>query len=247
LLLAGLALLAQLFGADWVRWWQERPIAGQQTPGSALAVDKTGQRVRVRYLVYLPSNYSSSEKFPLLLYLHGSGRRGDDLSLLEKEGPPRLLAQGKSFPIVVVSPQCADKARWDSRLLLDLLKQLKDKFSIDSTRIYVAGYSMGGFGTWDLITAAPSDFAAAVPVAGGGDPVSAARILEIPIWCFHGAHDKVVPLEADQKIMGAIRAAGGNRGRLTVLENDGHGICDAVFGRSDLYEWLLQQHRDASP
>jgi predicted peptidase len=121
-----------------------------------------------------------------------------------------------------------------------LLDHLGNNFSIDPTRVYLAGYSMGGYGAWSLAAAAPDRFAAIAPVSGGGDPNDAAKLSKLPIWAFHGAKDKVVPIDEDQKMVEAVRAAGG-KPRLTIYSNRGHDACNITFARNDLYDWLLRQ------
>jgi predicted peptidase len=242
LVLSFVALLAQLFGPEFLRFWREWPRPGHQTVGRAVIPTVDGRQTELRYLVYLPTTYSSRERFPLLLFLHGSGQRGDDLDLVEKYGPPALVASGKSLPFIVVSPQCPANATWDSGPLLAILDTLQQKFFVDPDRIYVAGFSMGGTATWDLVAAAPERFAAAVPVAGVGDPNYAQRLTKLPIWAFHGALDTGVPLKSSQQMVAEINAAGGNA-RLTVLENEGHSICDSSFRREGLWSWLLEQRR----
>ena len=101
---------------------------------------------------------------------------------------------------------------------------------------------MGGFGTWDLAVAAPERFAAIAPLAGGGDESQAERLMELPIWAFHGAVDQVVPLSRSRRMVDAVRAAGGDA-KLTVYENEGHGIDQVTYARADFWDWLLAQRR----
>ncbi|NMB81308.1 MAG: phospholipase, partial [Ignavibacteria bacterium] len=122
--------------------------------------------VQTKYLLYLPVDYSDNNKFPLLLFLHGAGERGDDLSLVKKLGPPKMIAEGKEFPFVVVSPQCPVNKRWDTKVLIALIDEIVAKYKIDEDRIYVTGLSMGGNGTWRLATEIPDRLAAVIPICG---------------------------------------------------------------------------------
>jgi predicted peptidase len=144
--------------------------------------------------------------------------------------------------MIVISPQCRIGTQWNSTQLLALLDYLEQRFAVDPDRIYVSGQSMGGYGTWALVATAPERFAAAVPVCGGGRVDDAKRLVNLPIWAFHGAKDDVIPLRASQEMIDAIKAHGGNS-QLTVYPDKGHGICDLTFSRDDLYQWLLAQHR----
>jgi predicted peptidase len=241
LILSIIALVVQLL-PDIARAWREWPWGGWQTPGRAVVEIEQGGAWEVSYLVYLPREYSSRKQWPLLLYLHGSGERGDDLQRLRRNGPPALIDNGRHLPLVVVSPQCPKDMHWDSAQLLALLDKLEEKFSIDPARIYVTGYSMGGWGVWNLANAAPERFAAIVPVAGSAEGAQPERLLHLPIWAFHGAEDCTVPPGSCQNIVEAIRNLGGNA-RLTLYENQGHNIGNATFPRDDLWQWLLEQRR----
>lgn len=235
------ALFAQLF-PDCLTMLREWPRQGEQTPSRAIVQGSAVSRRQVRFLIYLPKKYSKQRTWPLLLFLHGKGQRGDDIQRVAKIGPPNRIAHGKQLPMIVVSPQCPDGDVWQPELLLALLEHLHKEYRIDSERIYIGGYSMGAYGGWELIAMAPERFAAAVPVAGGGDVDLADRLTEMPIWAFHGACDAVIPLEESQRMVEAIQTRG-DKAKLTILEDEGHNICDAVFSRDDVYAWLLEHRR----
>lgn len=158
----------------------------------------TQVKVQMSYLLYLPKDYEKQESWPLLLFLHGSGERGDDLELVKVHGPPKLIAAGKDFPFIVVSPQCPKDRWWEPIELVALLNDLSDKYKVDHDRIYVTGLSMGGFGTWQLASYAPDRLAAIVPICGGGEKYWAKKFLHIPVWAFHGGKDTGVPPERSQ-------------------------------------------------
>lgn len=195
------------------------------------------------YWLYLPEDYGKgSQKSPLLLFLHGSGERGSDLSLVKKHGPPKLLGQGRQMPFVVVSPQCPDRQQWKTEHLLALLDSLCGKYSIDTSRIYVTGLSMGGVGTWALVAAEPHRFAAAVPICGHADPWMVSAASTLPVWIVVGDRDS-------QRLVGncfgmadSLQAWGADV-KLTVMHGVGHDSWTETYASPELYEWMLRHRR----
>lgn len=198
--------------------------------------------VRMSYLLYLPKDYQQRESWPLLLFLHGSGERGDDLELVKKHGPPKLIAAGNDFPFIVVSPQCPKNRRWEPIELIALLNDLSDKYMVDDNRIYVTGLSMGGFGTWQLASYAPDRLAAIAPICGGGEKYWVKQFAHLPVWAFHGAKDTGVPLERSQVMVDELKKHGGNP-KLTVYPEAGHDSWTETYDNTELYSWLLKQKR----
>lgn len=196
--------------------------------------------VRMGYLLALPKDYEKQDKWPLLLFLHGSGERGDDLDLVKVHGPPKLIAAGKEFPFIVVSPQCPKERWWEPIELIALLDDLSAKYKVDPDRICVTGLSMGGFGTWRLAAYAPDRFAAMAPICGGGETHWARQIPHIPCWVFHGAKDEGVKLERSEEMVLALTKAGGSP-RFTVYPNAGHDSWTETYDNPKFYEWLAQR------
>ena len=203
-----------------------------------------GEHIEMQYLLYLPPAYGSSDnEWPLLLFLHGAGERGDDLELVKVHGPPKMIAQGKDFPFVVISPQCPEGEIWSIETLHALINEVVETHRIDKSRIYVTGLSMGGYGSWGLAYTYPDLFAAAVPICGGGEPEKAPLMKEIPTWVFHGAKDTAVPLQRSQEMVDALKATGGDV-RFTVYPEAGHvGAWENAYGDPELWEWLAKQRR----
>lgn len=201
--------------------------------------------VRLNYLLYLPEEYESSgeTQWPLVLFLHGMGERGDDVMTIKKHGLPKLADQRK-FPFVIVSPQCPPHTYWTAEIdgLKALVEEIADRYRIDRKRIYVTGLSMGGFGTWELASSYPNLFAAIAPICGGGTAAKAAALKDVPVWAFHGAKDDVVPLSASEKMVQAVNAAGGNA-KLTVYPDLDHDSWTVTYDNPELYEWLLKRVR----
>ncbi len=206
------------------------------------------RKIDIDYLLYLPEGYGEKDQqWPLMLFLHGAGERGDDLNLVKKHGPPKLIEQGKPFPFVVVSPQCPQGQWWTEKTdtLMALLDRIESDYDVDSARIYVTGLSMGGFGTWTLATRHPDRFAAIAPICGGGDWFLADRLKKVPVWAFHGAQDSVVPLALSETMVRAVERTGGNA-KLTVYPEANHDSWTATYDNPELYDWLLSHRLDQS-
>ncbi len=199
------------------------------------------KKVETNYLIYLPENYGKSDKkWPLLLFLHGAGERGSDINLVKKHGPPKLIAEGKNFPFIVVSPQCPLNQRWSVDVLISLLDEIEKDYNVDLSREYLTGLSMGGYGTWQLATAYPDRFAAVVPICGWGDNFEICKLKNVPMWVFHGAKDKVVPVEAEKKMVDSLKGCGGNV-RFTIYPDAGHDAWTETYNNPELYDWMLNQ------
>jgi predicted peptidase len=203
-------------------------------------------KVTMQYLVYLPKDYEQKESWPLMLFLHGSGERGDDLNLVKKHGPPKLIEAGRQFPFIVVSPQCPiDHDAWETCELSALLDEVVEKYKVDQDRIYVTGLSMGGSGAWALAIRQPDRFAAVVPICGGGDSARAKRIAHLPVWVFHGGRDPTVPLQESQKMVDALKKNGSDV-QFTIYAEAKHDSWTEAYNTPELYAWLLQQKRAPS-
>ncbi|MEX1028252.1 MAG: prolyl oligopeptidase family serine peptidase [Candidatus Paceibacterota bacterium] len=212
-------------------------------PGTQHAAQLNTQvKVEMGYLLYLPKDYEEQESWPLLLFLHGSGERGDDLELVKVHGPPKLIAEGKDFPFIVVSPQCPKERRWEPIELVALLDDISKKYKVDADRIYVTGLSMGGFGTWQLASFAPNRIAAIAPICGGGEKYWVKQFAQLPVWAFHGAKDTGVPLERSQMMVDELKKNGGNP-KLTIYPEAGHDSWTETYDNPELYTWLLEQKR----
>ena len=202
--------------------------------------------IEAGYLLYLPKEYGKDKmkRWPLMLFLHGAGERGDDLGLVKKHGPPKLVGRGREMPFIVASPQCPRRSWWTGELdmLEALLDEVCEKYAVDEDRIYLTGLSMGGFGTWALACDQPWRFAAISPICGRGNPKKAARIKHLPVWVFHGAKDKTVPLKASQEMVEALKAAGAEP-KFTVYPDAGHDSWTKTYDNEELYKWFLSHKR----
>jgi predicted peptidase len=203
-------------------------------------------KVGYHYLLSLPEGYEAdtAKKWPLLVFLHGSGERGDNLELLNKHGPPKLIAAGKKFEAIVVSPQVPDKNIWNAHGVKALIDDLAKKQRVDTSRIYLTGISMGGFGTWDTALAYPDTFAAIVPICGGAGVgfVMADRIKDLPCWIFHGDKDGAVSVDFSIRMHNALQKAG-SQARLTIYPGVGHDSWTQSYDNPELWTWLFAQKR----
>jgi predicted peptidase len=220
-----------------------------------LRVSTGDAHVELRYRFRPPGYWTGRHGVPLLVYLHGSGARGFD-NVRQLRSVPNVLCDGflaDAFPCAVLAPQCPEELNWSShidsdvdmvdavlRMIDDVLKDTR----LDPQRVYLAGFSMGGYGAWALAARAPGRFAAVVPIAGGGDPSWAQQLIDAPVWAVHGAEDQVVPVGQSQSMIAAIREAGGDP-RFSELPGVGHGSWQAVFSKdSEILEWVFRQSRE---
>lgn len=196
--------------------------------------------VTTKYLLYLPKDYADSDKkYPLMLFLHGAGESGDDLEMVKKHGPPKIVEGKEDFPFILVSPQSPGRG-WRPEVLSAMLDDVIAKHRVDTDRVYLTGLSMGGYGTWALAAAEPDRFAAIAPICGGGNPRDAEKLKDIPTWVFHGAKDEVVPIARSEEMVNALEAAGG-KPKFTIYPEAGHDSWTETYNNQELYKWLLEQ------
>ncbi|MEC9091217.1 MAG: alpha/beta fold hydrolase [Planctomycetota bacterium] len=222
----------------------QKPEPGQQV--NCLFKYTNGEDEKtMKYDLFVPKNYQEKNKFPLMLFLHGAGERGNDLTKVRSWGPPKLVKKRKDFPFIVISPQCPKASSWTKRLdgLEALVRQVAGQLKVDQKKIYCTGLSMGGFGTWALCAKYPKLFAAAVPICGGGRSSTAAKLKDLPIWVFHGDADRVVPYAYSEKLVQAIKKAGGTQVKFTTYKGVGHNSWSQAYATEELYKWLLSHSR----
>jgi predicted esterase len=206
---------------------------------------KLGTAKPYLYKVYLPEGYDSDEskRWPLLLFLHGLGERGDDLKNVETYGPPKLITDGEKLPFVVVAPIVPrDEWGWVTPRLIELLDEVESQYRIDTDREYVTGLSMGGFGTWNLAAQHAKRFAAIAPICGGAYPGTAARLGDLPVWTFHGDADAVVSIRMTEWVVDALKKAG-KPVKFTVYPGVGHDSWTETYNNPELFEWFLQHKK----
>jgi predicted peptidase len=218
-------------------------------------------RVGYSYLLALPKGYAlhGEKRWPLILFLHGSGERGDDVWRVARHGPPKLLRAGESGPaaiqlaenFIVVSPQCPKGTWWDNDSLLELLDELTARHNVDPRRVYLTGLSMGGYGTWDLGLAHPERFAAILAICGGGTFATVSQLntrqrqalLTLGVWAFHGAKDYFVPLARSTRMVDMLKNVQVEDVKLTVYPEVKHDSWTATYANPEIYTWLLRHQR----
>jgi predicted peptidase len=222
-------------------------------------VYESGEGKKLNYRLLTPASYDKQQKYPLVLFMHGAGERGDDNAVQLVHGMNDFARDENrtKFPCFVVAPQCPRNDSWRARrsadspnpgpsetmqLVVALLDSLAKEFSVDARRLYVTGLSMGGMGTWDLIQRMPEKFAAAAPICGGGDPQQASKLVYLPIWVFHGDKDTSVPVDQSRQMVTAIRNAGG-KPIYTEYVGVGHNSWEATYKDPMFMSWLFAQKR----
>ena len=226
------------------------------------------------YRIFVPQNRLPDSNIPVMLYLHGSNRRGDDNQKQLNDIASEISENRDRFQFIIVFPQCMENTFWAGPMTeqaVAALDQTIKEFDGDKNRLYLAGFSMGGFGTWQTAITYPNRFAALVPIAAGIEPVgeisdedrallspqvSAAAAAPDPyrafaealsktsVWVFHGGKDEAVPVEGARKIVEAMKATGNQNVRYTEFENVHHDSVDDAFSEPELFEWLGKQRLD---
>lgn len=223
----------------------------------------------LNYRVLFPKGYHKSKKYPVLLFLHGAGERGNDNEKQLIHGGDLFLKPSvmEKFPAIVLFPQCPEGKSWASlnikqedgkkiyqrnsgdkpgemaELLDGLLKEIKKTTKVDSKRIYIMGLSMGGFGTLEMLYLYPDRFAAAVPICGGHlTELAGVYAKKVPIWLFHGAKDDVVPPDFSRNLYAKLKELGGEV-KYTEFPEANHNSWDSTFATPELLPWIFSHHK----
>lgn len=196
----------------------------------------------MNYKVFYPDNYKD---LPLIVYLHGAGERGKNISHLYRHGLPKLINEGKEFNAVILCPQCPEQYVWDN--VVERTKRIIDHvaadYEIKIDRICITGSSMGGFGTWMMAKTYPSFFARIAPVAGGGMSWRTPKLKTTPVLAIHGVEDEIVPIIYSHLMVDGVNSNGGNA---EIIELDGLGHNDGIdfaYRNTKLMDWLAKQRR----
>jgi predicted peptidase len=200
----------------------------------------------VNYLLYVPAGSPPAGGWPTILFLHGSEQRGDNPSMLEDLAILAFVDRVGGFPFVAILPQCPQGEHWSPGVLRQLLDSVEADVPVDRSRVYLTGFSMGGYGTWQAAAAMPGVFAAIAPLCGVADLQDVPHLVGIPAWVFHGARDRNVPLSESVEMVRALRQAGGDP-RFTVYPEREHDIWTMTYRDSRLYLWFLSHALSSAP
>jgi predicted peptidase len=195
----------------------------------------------VNYLLSVPASYSqdADSSWPLIIMLHGSEQRGDDPSVLNDMTVLTYADEMDDFSFIIVIPQCPANTIWEPSMVKSVLDSVEGGLRVDRDRVYLTGFSMGGYGAWQTAAKFPLTFAAIAPIGGLADIAYTTRLKGTPIWVFHGAHDVNVPVTESLRMISALRASG-IEARLTVYPDLAHDCWTITYGDSRLYLWFLQ-------
>lgn len=215
-------------------------VSFAQTEVNGKIETKIVTQKELNYALHIPEN--TKEKKPLILFLHGSGEKGNDIEKVKVHGPFKYL-KTHDLDAYVLAPQCPENEYWDSEVLYRLILKIQKEYNIDSNRIYLTGLSMGGWGAWNLAFEHPETFAALVPIAGFVDRVPMienCKITTIPIRIFHGLLDDVVDVNYSITIYKKLKACDADI-KLTIFDDANHDSWTRVYDNKEIYDWMFQQ------
>ena len=206
---------------------------------------KSDTHFNFNYVKYLPKDFDENKKYPLVLFLHGAGERGEDLDISQRHGYMKhVREEGAEYPFIFVGPQCPDGKYWGcyTESLLAFLDYICEELPVDKERIYLTGLSMGGTGTWMLAMAAPERFACIAPICGSGICWNAGILKDIPVMMYHGDCDDIVPIEESVTMLKGINKRGGNA-ELKICYSMGHNAWDVAYSGDELINWMLSHKK----
>ena len=186
----------------------------------------------------------STEKQPVLIFLHGKSLSGTDLNRVRRYGVLRAMDKGRKIPAIVVAPQVA-KGNWNPDKVLEVLEYVKKNYNVDESRIYVCGMSLGGYGTLHFAGKYADKITAAVAICGGGNVKDGCKLATIPLWIQHGDVDYIVPMSESKKVVEAIKKCDESADvTLTIIKGGNHGNVERLFHEDAMYDWLFKQKRE---
>jgi predicted peptidase len=221
--------------------------AAQSKPNLIDGEMETVTSEKLSYYLYYPDDYevNMDKEFPILLFLHGGGESGDSLVAIKRNGPPKMIVDGKQFPFLILAPQNPyQKKWWNTRAVNQLLDSIISTNRIDKNRIYLTGLSRGGGAAWEMAVQYPDKFAA-MAVVCGMTPVPYAAWIDkrMPIWVFHGEEDKSIPISESENMVGRLQSMGYDV-KFTRYPGVGHNSWIQAYKTEALYDWFMQQERE---
>ncbi len=199
---------------------------------------------KLRCAVRYPKDFAEDKKCPVIIFLHGAGTRGENMETLYSNAFFSITAKYEEFPFVAVAPLCTKNTWFDLwEQLEDMVVRVANLPYVDNSRIYLVGNSMGGYGTWQLAMSMPKFFAAIVPICGGGMYWNAGRLINVPVWAFHGAKDTCVFPEESEKMVNAVNRCGG-KAKLTIYPENTHDSWSDTYKNPEVFAWLLEHKNE---
>lgn len=193
------------------------------------------------FWISLPADSILKSKPPILIFLHGKSLSGSDLNMVRRYGVIHEIDKGRNFPAIVVAPQVPYGKSWEPKKIKKVLEYVQSQYVTDSTRVYVTGMSLGGYGTLNFAGTYPELVAAAVALCGGGNVKDAYNLSQVPLWIQHGNRDSAVPISESEKIVKAItECEGGENLKYTVVQGANHGDLEKAFRTDEIYDWMFQ-------
>lgn len=199
-------------------------------------------KISYNYLVNIPEN--TSDKKPLIIFLHGAGERGTDIQKVKVHGPLKYI-KNNTLDAYILAPQCPENMMWDTDVLYKLIQETIKKYNIDTTKIHLTGLSMGGWGTWNLAFEHPEMFASVVPICGFVDRIpmlDACKLKDTPIQIYHGLLDDVVDVFYATEIYKRLKRCNANA-NLTIFADANHDSWSRVYDNPEVYTWMFQQQK----
>lgn len=192
----------------------------------------------------LPADSILKNNPPILIFLHGKSLSGSDLNMVRKYGVIHEMDKGRKVPAIVIAPQVPAGKSWEPKKIKNVLEYVQAQYKTDTNRVYVAGMSLGGYGTLHFVGAYPELVTAAVALCGGGNPKDAYNLSQVPLWIQHGNQDYAVPISESEKVVKAINECnGGENLKYTVVPGANHGDLERVFRTDEMYNWLFQYNK----
>lgn len=189
---------------------------------------------------YLPTDSILKNHPPVLIFLHGRSLSGNNLDMVTRYGIIWELNHGRKIPAIILAPQLPYKKDWDPEKVLTVLNYIQKTFNTDTSRVYVVGMSLGGYGTLHFCGKYPDRITAAVALCGGGNVADACRLSGINLWIMHGKKDRAVPISESEKMVTAIKKCDASKLKYTVYENYDHGQMARVFRQDSIYDWMFR-------
>ncbi len=221
------------------------PVSAAETAQQAQKL-KRPVTVEMDYLLFLPEGYGKEpgRKWPVIVFLHGSGERGTDLEKVKQHGPPKVVERKKDLPFVVVSPQCPPGQWWQPMQVVALVDEVLEKHShADPDRVYLTGLSMGGTGTWETAAMFPERFAAIAPICGRIHPRRVETVKDLPTWVFHGEKDRTVPIKSSEDAVATLKRVGASEVKFARYPDADHDSWTVTYDNPELYAWFLKHTR----